>query len=104
MALLFGASYGAYMAGTRVEAWKIIDAKNSSCNGIDRGRTFERMVAKFLFHSFRQAKSEQERFMSPPPTVLGVTLCERVIVEEGTRSVTLVSLAVHFPDRLSVSA
>lgn len=32
-----------------------------------------------------------ENYVNPPPTVLGVTLCEKVIVEEGTRTVTLVS-------------
>src|SRR5947209_299051 len=29
--------------------------------------------------------------MNPPPLVLGLTLCEKVIVEEGTKNVTLVS-------------
>ena len=29
--------------------------------------------------------------MIPPPVVLGLTICEKAIVEEGTRNVTLVS-------------
>jgi hypothetical protein len=29
--------------------------------------------------------------MTPPPIVLGLNLCEKVIVEEGTRNVSLVS-------------
>lgn len=29
--------------------------------------------------------------MVPPPIVLGLTICEKAIVEEGTRNVTLVS-------------
>lgn len=29
--------------------------------------------------------------MNPPPIALGLTLCEKVIVEEGTRNITLVS-------------
>jgi hypothetical protein len=29
--------------------------------------------------------------MVPPPVVLGLSICEKVIVEEGTRNVTLVS-------------
>lgn len=29
--------------------------------------------------------------MNPPPTALGLTLCEKVIVEERTRNITLVS-------------
>ncbi len=40
--------------------------------------------------------------MIPPPTVLGLTICEKVIFEEGTKNATLVStftkLTVeHFP-------
>jgi hypothetical protein len=30
--------------------------------------------------------------MNPPPIALGIVLCEKVIVEEGTRSATLVSV------------
>jgi hypothetical protein len=29
--------------------------------------------------------------MSPPPVVLGLTICEKVIIEEGSKNVTLVS-------------
>ncbi len=29
--------------------------------------------------------------MTPTPVAIGLTLCERVIVEEGTRNLTLVS-------------
>jgi hypothetical protein len=29
--------------------------------------------------------------MNPPPTPVGLTLCERIIIEEGTRNVTLVN-------------
>jgi hypothetical protein len=29
--------------------------------------------------------------MNPPPLLLGLTLCEKVIVEESTKNVTLVS-------------
>jgi hypothetical protein len=29
--------------------------------------------------------------MIPPPIVLGLTICEKVIIEEGTRNVTIVS-------------
>ena len=31
--------------------------------------------------------------MIPPPVVLGLTICEKVIVEENTKNVTLVSTA-----------
>jgi hypothetical protein len=29
--------------------------------------------------------------MFPPPTALGLTLCEKVIIEEGTKNITLVN-------------
>jgi len=40
--------------------------------------------------------------MNPPPIVLGLTLCEKVIIEEGTKNVTIVStftklLVYEFP-------
>jgi hypothetical protein len=35
--------------------------------------------------------SPREPPMFPPPIVLGLTICEKVIVEEGTKNVTLVS-------------
>jgi hypothetical protein len=34
--------------------------------------------------------------MTPPPIVLGLTICEKVIIEEGTKNVTLVSTFTKF--------
>lgn len=38
--------------------------------------------------------------MSPPPVAIGLTLCDKIIVEEGTRKVTLVNTFAKIDERV----